>query len=317
MINTLDQDKMLLDLLQNKNSEKNNEYDQSIYKIKLNSPEFRISYEITKIQKGYYPQVGITARQGILILYKYPDNNTWHNLDSYSRRKNININMKTYNIDKHVKDNETYELMIISPILSQLKTLTIEVPEDKTVQLDTTISDKKIVVAGGIHSYGIGCTTVGLKFSNILSRNMNLSIMDLTYNNRTSYLENINNYYEENPLASDANVGILELDYALQDDEIVNEYLKNVVNHMLRQCDHLICWYCLPKQKLYKRALIFDNLMEEITEKKITILDLSYIYDEDHEDMCTASMNFINDAANVLIYKKLKETIMEVTKWNI
>ena len=49
MINTLDQDKMLLDLLQNKNSEKNNEYDQSIYKIKLNSPEFRISYEITKI----------------------------------------------------------------------------------------------------------------------------------------------------------------------------------------------------------------------------------------------------------------------------
>lgn len=308
---------MLLDLLKNKDLNKNHEFNHSIFKIKLNSQQFKLFYEIKNIKKGYYPQVGITARQGILILYKYPDSNIWQNLDSYSRRKHISINMKTYNIDKHTKNNETYELLIIGPILSQLKTLKIEVPDKTLIELDNSLSDKKIVVAGGIHSYGIGCTTVGLKFSNILLRDLNLSVMDLTYNNRTSYLADIFNYYEENSLITHTDVGILELDYALQDDEIVNEYLQKVVNHMLKHCDNLICWYCLPKSKLYKRALIYDNLMEEINDNKIKILDLSFLYDENYRDMCTASINFINDAANIYIYKNLKEAIMEVTKWNI
>lgn len=308
---------MLLDLLKNKDLNENHEFDQSTFKIKLNSQKFKLFYKNKNIKKGYYPQVGITARQGISLLYKFPDSDTWYNLDSYGKRKNIAVNMKTYNIDKHIENNEPYELMIIGPILSQLKTLKIEVPDDTLIELDTSLSDRKIVVAGGIHSYGIGCTTVGMKFSNILSRNLNMSLMDLTYNNRKSYLEDINKYYEENALVSNVDVGILELDYALQDDEIVNNNLKQVVNNMLRHCDHLICWYCLPKSKLYKRAVIFDNLMEEITDKKITVLDLSFLYDEDHKDMCTSSINFINDAGNVYIYKKLKDAIMEVTKWSI
>ncbi|RAP53513.1 MAG: hypothetical protein BZ138_00695 [Methanosphaera sp. rholeuAM270] len=307
---------MLLDLLKSKDASDNLGYDTSIFKVRLNSQKFKVFYEVEEIQKGYYQQVGVTARYGIMILYKYPDSDTWYNLDSYGRRNAASVNMKKYNIDKHVPTNGEYQLMILGPILSQLKTLKIQVPENSTVQLDNELSERKVVIAGGIYSKGIGCTTAGLRFSNILSRNLDLSVMDLTYKNRKSYLKDIHDFYENN-IISQADVGVLELHYALQDDEIVNEYLKDVIRYMKKQCVHLICWYCLPKTKLYKQAVIYDNLMDELEDDNIEVMDFSFLHDEQHGDMCTASPYFITDAAHVLIYQKLRERIQEVTKWNI
>ena len=44
-------------------------------------------------------------------------------------------------------------------------------------------------------------------------------------------------------------------------------------------------------------------------KRDITILDLSFIYDEEFSEMCTHSKNFINDTGNIMIYKKLFDQI--------
>ena len=73
-------------------------------------------------------------------------------------------------------------------------------------------------------------------------------------------------------------------------------------------------------EKLEKIKDKFSN------DKKIKILDLSFIYDEEYSEMCTHSKNFINDTGNIMIYKQLKQNIEEINSiknnrrkriWNI
>lgn len=305
---------MLINLLDKKSS--NSYFDKNIYKLYTNCKNFKLTYAVNNKARGNYPHVGVTAREGICVLYKYPDKNIWYNLDTFARRNPVPIMMKNYNIQKHTTDNSEYELMILGPLFGDISKLTIEYPDDSYIRINNNISDKKFLFAGGSHSFGIGCTTVGLKFSNILSREYDASMIDLSFNNRKNYLKEILEYYKSHELPQ-IDVGILEIDSFEQDLTSINENLKEIIEFMKTHCKHIIGWYCLPTSKNNKKKLITEILNDELKKNNVILVDMSFIYEKEFVDMCTLSNKFINDTGNIYIYKKLNEAVKGVTKWNI
>ena len=71
---------------------------------------------------GNFPHFGVTAREGIHILYRYPNTKNWFNVDAFSSRNSpITVNMKYI-----IKEDEEYEILIYKPILSEISKLEIE-----------------------------------------------------------------------------------------------------------------------------------------------------------------------------------------------
>jgi len=306
---------MLINLVDKKTS--NSYFDKNMYKLYTNCKNFKLTYDINKKVKGNYPHVGVTAREGICVLYKYPDNDIWYNLDTFARRNPVPILMKNYSIQKHTVDNSEYELMILGPLWGDVSKLLIEYPDDSYMRINNEISERKILFAGGTYSFGIGCTTVGLKYSNILARQFNASKLDLCFNERKNHLTKVLEYYRSHDDLPQVDVGILEIDSFEQDINSIKENLKEIIEYMKGHCEHIIGWYCLPNSKNNKKQLIKEILKDEIKNDNIILVDMSFIYDKHFIDMCTLSNNFINDTGNIYIYKRLNEVIEGVTKWNI
>lgn len=281
-----------------------------VFKFKTNAQRFKINFKVTDIIRGNYPHVGIPAHEGIMVLYRKtmdsPDDDskerTWYNVEAYTERYDTTVFMHHL-----VYPGEEYEVMIYGPILSKISQLEIEYPEGTYAEEIKNPPNSKILVAGGTMSFGIGCTTSAMLFSSILSRKLNASVDNLTFNN-SNFLNEINNFYKENYEKKEYDIGILELDYSNQNDEIVETYLKNVITTMKSHCKKLICWYSLPPYRSYKKNNI-NKILNEIPSDNIIVQDISYVFDKENFDICTYSGNFINDSGNMLIYKKLEETI--------
>ena len=67
------------------------------------------------LKSGNYPHIGITAREGIHILYKPQYNDNWFNVDAFSPKNSpMHINMK-YMIKENEEYNKVISLLIKEP----------------------------------------------------------------------------------------------------------------------------------------------------------------------------------------------------------
>lgn len=227
---------------------------------------------------------------------------------------------------KHIiNENEEYEILIYGPLLSEVTQFDIEtLPKNAKIEYLENNKDKTILICGGIHSFGIGCTACGVMFSNILGRKLDYNIQNISFNEK-NYLKNTYEYFKNNRHPK-VDFSILEIDYIRQDNEIFDRYNRKVIKQAKSKSDYLICWFAIPKTEHEKHEKIKELIKKYSKDKKIEILDLSFIYDENYSEMCTHSKNYINDTGNIMIYKKIEETIkiIESTKnkrrkriWNI
>ena len=280
------------------------------FRFETNAQSFEIEYEVQNISMNLLQYVGTTTRVGICVMYKRPHEKNWSNIDSYAYDSPVTIDMSRF-----IEKNENYEILIYPPIFSSLSKLRVHISDEYYASISSFIHDKNIVVAGGPHSFGLGCTTVNNIFSNILERKIDAKLYNLSYNNK-NYLRLIKNYYmNNNPPIAD--VGILELDYFPQNESFIEEDLPQVINLMKKKCKYLIGWYAIPNKKSFKKIIANNIIRNFIYSEEITVVDMSYIYDDYHKDMCVYNNWFINDSGNLLIYKKLIEEIRRLTRWNI
>lgn len=274
-----------------------------IFLFETDAQSFKIDYNIINPIKGNFPHVGITAREGICVLYFSPVEKTWLNLDVYTRRSPVEVLM-SHMVEKGFK----YQVMIYGPILSEIETLKIELPDDSHSKVINPDFNMEVSFFGGVHSFGIGCTTVGTMFSNILGRKLDLKTNQITFNNK-DYLKYLYGFLTTEENIPYSNVGILELDYYNQDDVIVEEYLKDVVYLIKEHCDILIGWFSIHPNKNYKKDNIYAILNDEIKNNLLVIEDYSHLYNSNNYEMCTFGFHFINDAGNILIFKKLEKEL--------
>lgn len=280
------------------------------YKFETNAQKFDIIFKITNIQKKFFPHIGITAREGISVMYRLSGTKNWLNIDFFFKKSRERINMSCY-----VDEGQTYEILIYSPIIAQISKLEIEVPDGSNIKKVESYSDKTMVVVGGPITYGIGCTSVKSMFSNILERKYEAEVKHVTFD-EINYLDSVFNYYNTSyPLIAD--VGIIELDYFRQKESVVEEILPQLITVMKKHCKYLIGWYTIPESKSFKKIIANNTIKEFIYNNEIQVIDLSYIYDQEHKDMCTYNNYYLNDSGNYLIYKKLDETLRGLLQWNI
>lgn len=278
-----------------------------MFLFETNSLNFKINYEIMNTIKANSPNLGITARSGICVLYYSPAEENWFNVDVYVNKSQINVLMSHM-----INEGDTYKVLIYGPILSNLNKLTVEINDNFYSKIIDNWFVDELSFFGGISTFGIGCTTVGTMFSNILSRKLGLKTNNISFNQR-NYLKSVYNFLIDHIKdIPHSEFIILELDYYNQDDEIVKKYLKYIVKFLKMKCDFLIGWITIPPNKSYKIDNIYELLHDEINNKDIIIEDLSFLYDEKYYEMCTFGFNFINDTGNIFIFKNLKETMEEL-----
>lgn len=298
---------MRLNLMTNKLRNKDSQH--QVFKFKTNAQKFKTEFKAENEHPGNYPHVGISAQEGIMVLYrKCVDSDdssterTWYNVESYTERYDSTVYMHHL-----VRPQEDYEVLIYGPIINNLSQMEIESPDGTYLETLDTPYDKKLLVAGGLISHGLGCTTSAICFPNILGRKLNASVDYITYSDGT-YLDKVHEYLNNTDISEVYDVGILELDYSNQNDEVVKEHLKDVIELMKTHCKHLICWSSIPGYKSYKKTVIND-IVNEVKDDNISLADYSFIFNKENVDICTYSGNYINDSGNVMIYRKLEELI--------
>ena len=267
------------------------------FNFKTNANKITIKYNVKNKNTGNYPHVGITAREGLTILYK--KNNQWYNIETYAR-----YNEKTIDLTQMINDNKEHEYIIYGPILSNLTNISIEIDNQKEIKNNQPNYEKNILILGGIHSYGIGCTTTGTMFPNILKRKTKHKIDTITFNNR-NYLDKIN-YYLKNNNIKKYDLIIFEIDYYNQDDSIVQENLNEILQQLTLKTQNIICWSTINNTKKQKITNIKKTTKKY---KEIKYFDFSDIYNVNNRDICTSSNNYINDTGNIMLYKKFSTII--------
>ena len=294
--------KIILDLFQENLNKAIKPY---IFKFKTNVQKFRIHYQSKNVSTGNYPHMGVTVREGIHVLYRIEGNVQWLNVDAYTARNSpIDVNMKYL-----ASENQTYEILIYGPVLSEIQFLKVETEDNSSLTILDSDFSKDVLIIGGIHTLGIGCTASGVMFSNILSRKFNKHFQNISFNDNNhlkAIYENIDCYNLDK-----YDTIILELDYIKQDLEIFDKYSDKIIKKLRSKCDNLICWYTFPKSSQERVVKLNDFSKKYSRKKDVTFLDLSFIYDDMLSEMCTHSHNYINDAGNIMIYKKLLEKLNE------
>lgn len=301
MYKHLESVKIILDLFQESVNDSSQPHNY-IFKFEADVQRFKIHYQIKNKLSGNYPHMGVTAREGIHVLYRITGTKQWFNVDAYtSRNSPITVNMKYL-----AKTDQSYEILIYGPALSEIDFLKIEIEDESDIKILNNDFSNDILVVGGIHSLGIGCTASGVMFSNILSRRFNKQFENISFN-ENNFLKIIYEKIDDYNLEK-YNTIILELDYIKQDNEIFDKYSKKVIKKLKSKCDNLICWYTIPKsEEKYSKLNEFSDKYSK--KRNISFLDLSFIYNEEFSEMCTHSKNYINDTGNIMIYKKLFEEI--------
>lgn len=283
-----------------------------IFRFKTNAKNFKINMEISNKVKKDYPQLGITAIEGVLIMFRLKGKKSWYNFDAYSRKPLFNVNMA-----RIINDDSEYEVLIYGPMLSSLELFNVEIPDQYYAERIDMKFDRKIAVLGGLQSLGVGCTTIGVMFSSILAREFETELYKIAFDD-VNHLEKIHNFFKDNHNIPHADIGILELGYFSQNDDDVNNHLLDVINIMKTFYDKIICWFTLPNFQKSKKENIYGVLKEDIESGKIIFKDFSYLHDDEYySDMCTFSNKYINDSGNIIIYKEFKKSILEIMGWSI
>lgn len=244
--------------------------------------------------------LGLSAREGILVLYKHPVKDVWTNIKTFNKSGKANINL-SQSVDNHI----FYEVMIYSPLLASMDEVSVEFGDRyEVIQPD----DKKesVLVMGGQKTFGIGCTTAGTMFSNIISRKFNFNIDNVSYKDK-DYMTKLKDYLSNQNNECQYKIGIIELN-CLNNQSA--DDMKYVVNAMNLCCEHIFGWYAFDDSDS-KKDVINQKLSDEINDGLIVIEDMSLIFNQ-HRDMCSYDDENINDAGNVLIYKKLSRLIKGV-----
>lgn len=273
---------------------------ENVYRFKINTNRFRIHYKISDIKKFNCPILGSSAKEGILVLYKHPVKDVWTNIKTFNKSGNANINL-SQSVDNHV----FYEVMIYSPLLADMHEVTVEFG-DRYEVIQSDNPKESLLVMGGQKTFGIGCTTTGTMFSNIIGRKFNCNIVNVSSVDN-DYLERLNNYLDNQSNEKQYKIGIIELDYLNDNDNIA---LNSIIDAMNLCCENVIGWYAFNDSNS-KKDLINQILNDKIKNGLIAIEDMSMIFNED-KDMCSYDDEHINDAGNVLIYKKLSSLIKGV-----
>ena len=289
---------------------KTNLSNPKVFKFKTDAQKFKINFSVNNKSAGNYPHMGISLREGIMVLFRKvqenPDDNsnerTWYNVEAYTERFDTTVYMHHL-----VHPDEEYEIMIYGPVLSQIESMEIETPENTNIEIIENSFDKKFLVCGGLTSLGIGCTTPASIFPSILCRKLNASVDNITFNDK-NYLNHVHDYFKKNTIEKEYDVGILELEYSNQDDKITKLYLQKDIEYMSKRCKHVIAWICVPPYREYKKDLVQD-IIKDTPVDNLVFEDLSFLYDKEYSDICTYSGNFINDSGNMMIYRKLSEII--------
>lgn len=272
------------------------------YRFESNASYFKIEFEVADAIQGYFPQTGLSTREGISVLYRPKSENNWFNIDCYAWVNSVAINMTHF-----VEENEMYEILIYGPIGANLTKLQIIMNDDDYGTIIDWIPEKSMIAVGGANTFGIGCTTASFLFSNILERKFNVTMYNASFNNR-NYLENVYTYYQSsNPPIVD--IGILELDHYSQSESAVEELLPEIISLMNLRCKKLIGWYNIPENKAFKKIIANNTIKNFIYENKLEIVDLSKLYDVEYRDMCTFNNYYINDTGNMMLYKELSKVI--------
>lgn len=276
-----------------------------IINFKTNAKIFKVNFELSNIISGNFPHVGVTAREGIAVLYRRLNEKNYYNMDVMSRHKSFTLDFREI-----LPDDDFFEVLIYGPILSQLEYFDIELSHNFRIEVIKRDSCKNILIGGGLHSFGIGCTTSGVMFPNIIGRKFNSNIINISQYD-SNFLKVLYDTYKDIDLPK-CDLGILELDYFNQNEKILDEYLINVVNLFKSKCDKLICWYTLPPDDSYRKNHIHDLLNQNFNKNELIIKDLSCLYNKEYLNKCTFSKNFINDTANICIFKELSKIIGEL-----
>jgi len=291
---------MILNLLSDKKSSTH-----QVFKFKTNARVFKINFDVENIARGYFPHVGLSAQEGLMVLYRNIDGKTWYNVDAYTTRYDTSVNMTHI-----INEGEEYEVLIYGPILSNLSKLEIALPENTTGTIIRDDNELNILIAGGMYSYGMGCTTTSLMFSNILGRKTNANIDNISFV-ENDFLKRTYEYLKRENFPK-YNVGIIEVDNYSQDKILLNEYLIKTINIMKGFCNRIICWYSISNYTEEQKKNLEKLLENEISSNNLELLDISFIFNSENKDLCTFSDKFINDTGNIMIYKEMEEIVVDM-----
>ena len=102
-----------MDLFQESFKNKFGKLKPYFFKFESNAQHFRIHYQAKNVVSGNYPHIGVTAREGIHVLYRNKGTVQWLNVDAFtSRNSPIAVNMKYL-----AQNNQDYEILIYGPLL--------------------------------------------------------------------------------------------------------------------------------------------------------------------------------------------------------
>ncbi len=279
---------------------------------------FVINYAVDEVKAGNFPHVGITAREGLAVLYRKCKEDTknncsepWMPVDLLSRDYHVSVNMSHM-----IRKTEKYEVLIYGPILAHLIQLSIEADAENYFQAKVPCGNcKKILFLGGVETYGMGVTSAAMMFSNVIRRHDNVTADRISYN-QNDYLNLIHGSLKNIADISVYDAVIIEADSMGQRKEIVNDYLKKVLEQV-SPCGHIMIWHSIADTDSEKKCIV-KNIVKEWTEshENCAYLNLDFIFTEQYKDMCTYSNKFMNDAGNVMLYRSISKEIARYL-WNI
>ena len=279
-----------------------------LFKLELNAKSFDLYYEVMDVKYQTMPHVGISAREGLLVMYRRQSKPFWTVVDVFARSKKEHIDMRHL-----VDDKENYSVFIIGPMFAKIRKLYIDV-EDGVFISPLSQNSRSILIIGGIHSSGAGCTTSGFSIPGQLARSMDCRIdthLLYKYNYLADLKKDFQELVTEDGCSLHYDAVIIEADHIRQDDAIVQNNLKDLLYLISFMTKNVLVWSSIPDQKEQKRTtlqLITDQMKANAV---FHYLDISQCYDPSMSDMCTFSENFINDTGMVLVSNYLYHYMRE------
>lgn len=279
-----------------------------------NALRFTIRYQVSNVVNGYFPHVGITAREGLALLWREhieaPEQNIpWKPIDLICRDTETEINMSHL-----IRRGQTYEIAVYGPILACLDKVSVSVKDDELFSVPDVKYERNILVLGGRKTFGIGVTSSSMMFSNIIRRNHEVRLKRIAVSDN-NFLKDIYDQTADMEDISGYDTVICEIDAQGQDDRIVREYLESTLK-LLAKAKHVVLWHA-AKETVWKRKQEIKTLIDSVLQQynSFSYLDLNCLFSPEYADMCTYSANFINDAANILIYQAIEKEL-ETYLWN-
>ncbi|MGN1155073.1 MAG: SGNH/GDSL hydrolase N-terminal domain-containing protein [Agathobacter sp.] len=269
-----------------------------------NSFNFSIRYTVSASPIGNFQNTGISTRSGITVLIK---NNKaqWRIVDCVYAKESGEL---SFCKSKYDNLPAVLEIMICLPIFSNLSDIQVGIDDECMLEVIERKNMMKILVLGGVSSYGIGCTSSSMMFSNIIARKLNCIVYNISFNNNqhleviTQHIDRIVDMYNE------FDVILFEADYERQKPEIVQNSLNNILQKLSVYKCPIVMWN-IEKDKIYK--YVVDNKQKSLSP--VFLMPIKEVFEKE-SDLCCFSKNFINDTANILLYKMFSKFFDKITK---